>query len=88
MRGSGSFANLLMPGGSSGGNRQRLGCIGPYSDDSNVCLAARHAGLVDATKPVNVTINFMDGPLNPTRASTANGVESARMGHLGRKLRL
>lgn len=55
--------------------------VGPYSDDSNVCLAARHAGLV-SDEAANVTINFMDGRSSYT-GSTANGVESRQWGEWG-----
>lgn len=51
---------------------------GPYSDDSAVCRAAMHAGLV-SDEPVNVTVNFLPGRESYT-ASTANGVETRRWG--------
>lgn len=54
---------------------------GPYSDDSAVCRAAMHAGLV-GDEPANVTINFMDGRDSYT-ASEANGVETRRWGSWG-----
>lgn len=54
---------------------------GPYSDDSAVCRAAMHAGLV-GDEPANVTINFMDGRESYT-ASEANSVETRRWGNWG-----
>lgn len=54
---------------------------GPYSDDSAVCRAAMHAGLV-GDEPANVTINFMEGRESYT-ASEANGVETRRWGSWG-----
>ncbi|MEM8695963.1 MAG: LCCL domain-containing protein [Pseudomonadota bacterium] len=54
---------------------------GPYSDDSAVCRAAMHAGLV-GDEPANVTINFMPGRDSYT-ASEANGVETRRWGSWG-----
>lgn len=54
---------------------------GPYSDDSAVCRAAMHAGLV-GDEPANVTINFMPGRQSYT-ASEANGVQTAEWGEWG-----
>jgi LCCL domain-containing protein len=54
---------------------------GPYSDDSDVCRAAMHAGLV-GDEPANVTINFLDGRDSYT-ASEANGVETRNWGVWG-----
>ncbi len=54
---------------------------GPYSDDSAVCRAAMHAGLV-GDEPANVTINFLEGRDSYT-ASEANGVETRRWGSWG-----
>lgn len=54
---------------------------GPYSDDSAVCRAAMHAGLV-GDEPANVTITFMEGRDSYT-ASEANGVETRRWGSWG-----
>ena len=51
---------------------------GPYSDDSAVCRAAMHAGLV-GDEPANVTVNFLPGRESYT-ANTANGVETSRWG--------
>jgi hypothetical protein len=54
---------------------------GPYSDDSAVCRAAMHAGLL-GDEPVNVTINFLPGRDSYT-ASEANGVQTAEWGGWG-----
>lgn len=54
---------------------------GPYSDDSAVCRAAMHAGVV-GDEPGNVTINFMPGRDSYT-ASEANGVQTSRWGSWG-----
>jgi len=54
---------------------------GPYSDDSAVCRAAMHAGLV-GDEPANVTINFMEGR-DSYSATEANGVETSRWGSWG-----
>lgn len=54
---------------------------GPYSDDSAVCRAAMHAGLV-GDEPANVTILFMEGRDSYT-ATEANGVQSSRWGSWG-----
>lgn len=54
---------------------------GPYTDDSRVCRAAMHAGLI-TDEPVNVTVTFSNGRVSYT-ASTANGVESRRWGSYG-----
>lgn len=54
---------------------------GPYSDDSAVCRAAMHAGLV-GDEPANITINFMEGRDSYT-ASEANGVQTSRWGSWG-----
>ena len=47
---------------------------GPYTDDSNVCRAALHAGLIE-DEPVNVTVNFLPGRSTYT-GSEVNGVVS------------
>lgn len=52
---------------------------GPYTDDSNVCRAAMHAGLL-TDEPVNVTINFMAGRRTYS-GTTAHGVTSRRYGN-------
>ncbi len=54
---------------------------GPYSDDSAVCRAAMHAGLV-GDEPGNVTITFLPGR-ESYAASTANDVETRRWGSWG-----
>lgn len=54
---------------------------GPYSDDSAVCRAAMHAGLV-GDEPANVTINFMPGR-EAYSQSLANGVETSSWGAWG-----
>ncbi|WP_221892870.1 LCCL domain-containing protein [Parasphingopyxis marina] len=54
---------------------------GPYSDDSAVCRAAMHAGLV-GDEPANVTITFLPGR-DSYSAATANGVETRRWGSWG-----
>jgi hypothetical protein len=52
---------------------------GPYSDDSAVCRAAMHAGLV-GDEPANVTLNFLPGRESYS-ASTQNGVETRTWGN-------
>jgi hypothetical protein len=54
---------------------------GPYSDDSAVCRAALHAGLV-GDEPANVTITFLPGR-NSYSASEANGVMTNDWGSWG-----
>lgn len=54
---------------------------GPYTDDSRVCRAAMHAGLL-ADGPANVTINFLPGRESYTM-SDANGVETRNYGRYG-----
>ncbi|MGP1353702.1 MAG: LCCL domain-containing protein [Parasphingopyxis sp.] len=54
---------------------------GPYSDDSAVCRAAMHAGLV-GDEPANVTINFMPGRQSYS-STEANGVQTSEWGEWG-----
>ncbi len=54
---------------------------GPYSDDSAVCRAAMHAGLV-GDEPANVTVNFLPGR-EAYSQSIANGVETGAWGSWG-----
>ena len=53
--------------------------VGPYTDDSSVCTAAVHAGLITAAKGGTVTFDVTTG-MDAYKGSTANGVTSLDYG--------
>ncbi len=62
--------------------RGRLWGTDLYTDDSTVCLAAVHAGVIDADRGGNVTIEIRPG-VSAYTGSTRNGVTSSGYGAWG-----
>lgn len=53
--------------------------VGPYTDDSAICVAAVHAGLITAAKGGTVSFEIQTGSQS-YRGSTANGITSLEYG--------
>jgi anti-sigma factor RsiW len=69
---TGTRIGLMCPGGSRG---RTVWGSGPYTDDSSICTAAVHAGLITLAEGGRVVIDI--GPRFPDyRGTSANGVET------------
>lgn len=55
---------------------------GPYTDDSSVCRAGVHAGVITYDRGGRVTVELLPGQ-NSYRGSTRNGVETQDYGSWG-----
>ena len=69
------FSVICDPDGSPGS----VWGTGTYTDDSSICTAAVHAGLIDLADGGAVTFQLVDG-LDAYEGSTANGITSQSYG--------
>ena len=53
--------------------------VGPYTDDSSICTAAVHSGVITAAKGGTVTFDVTTG-MESYKGSTANGVTTSEYG--------
>lgn len=78
--GPGTVVRLTCPAGCNSGS---VWGTGTYSDDSSICMAAIHAGVIPAAAGGTITVTIAPGqPAYPP--STANGVTTSSWGTWGR----